>query len=350
MKSVSIVFRRLIILAFLLVFSQKICAQVCSEIDITLPFQNDVNQFQSVYGPCDEITGELTIGGHPSEMSDISNLAGLTGLLRLGGILNIHSNPLVDLDELDSLTDIGGLFLTKNPMLENLDGLINITSLASMLEISDVPNLENINGLSNIEFVGGDLSVANAEKLISLEPLSKLTSISNNQVYGGVFLSHLGISDLTGLENITVLNGQLKITFCPNLISLTGFPQTIDSLQSLHLQTNSMLEDISALSNIKEVNGPYPEGNLHISSSNLSRLTGLEQLERVDQGVSIIYNHLLRDCSALRRLFDEIDDGVPGPNLPPIPDVGGTVHFSNNQGTCNSWQGMFDYIFWDGFD
>jgi hypothetical protein len=184
----------------------------------------------------------------------------------------------------------------------------------------------------------------------TLLPLQDLTSVASNIEFGGIFLGNIGISDLAGLENITVLDGQLQLYFNSALLSLEGFPQAISSLQSLDFYKNYALRDISALSGITAIDGDYPEGRFFLAYSDLRRLHGLENLQRVNLGFSLIYNLRLRDCSALRRLFDEVDDGSPGPNVAPIPDVSGTVHFVANAGTCNSWQGMFDYIFWDDFE
>jgi hypothetical protein len=55
-------------------------AQNCSPADITLNSQAAIDDFQSTYGTCTTITGNLTIEGN-----DIVNLDGLQNITSIGG-------------------------------------------------------------------------------------------------------------------------------------------------------------------------------------------------------------------------------------------------------------------------
>jgi hypothetical protein len=325
-------------------------AETCNTTDIVLTSQLHVDSFQNTFGPCDTVEGALQIGGVGAEDNDITSLEPLAGLIAIGEILRIGYLSLSDLHGLHSLNSVGGIYLFDNANVENIDVFANIEMVAGPVAIWRSPVLQNIDGLSNITFIGEDLTLSDLPLVTTLLPLQDLTSVASNIEFGGIFLGNIGISDLAGLENITVLDGQLQLYFNSALLSLEGFPQAISSLQSLDFYKNYALRDISALSGITAIDGDYPEGRFFLAYSDLRRLHGLENLQRVNLGFSLIYNLRLRDCSALRRLFDEVDDGSPGPNVAPIPDVSGTVHFVANAGTCNSWQGMFDYIFWDDFE
>jgi len=334
----------------LLIYPGAVLAISCTSTNITLESQSQVNSFQSVYGPCDTVDGELTIGGVWAQPSDIGNLLPLSNLVAIQGLLRIESTNLTEFDGLQGLEALAGLYLYDNLHLENVDVFAGISGISGPLEISKSPLLSNIDGLANIEFVGGSLSLSDLPLIDNLHSFLSLESLSSNLQFGGIFLRNLGVTDISGLQNILVFNGQLRLTANAKLTSLNGFPQSITSLQTLFLLDNANLSDISALSLITEINGDYPEGNFFIKGSSLRRLTGLENLERVNQSFTLIGNSMLRDCTALKILFDEKDDGNPGPNIAPIPDVLGGVSFTSNAGTCNSWQGMFDYLFWDDFE
>lgn len=348
MKAIEKVARSLTAACWLL--TAGVQADLCNSADISLTTQGQVDAFQDVYGPCDGVAAELIIGGVGAEANDIASLEPLAGLDAIGGTLRIGYVSLGDLTGLHGLQSVGGIYLFDNPNLQSLDVFANIETVAGVVEISGSPELADLGGLSGIAFIGDSLQLSDLPSVTTLQTLQSLSSVGSLYEFGGIFLRNLGIANLAGLENVTVLDGQLKLEYNENLVSLDGFPSAVTTLQALTLNRNYELRDIGALAGVTEINGNYPEGGFLLTYSSVRRLDGLEGLERVDQGFSLIYNSRLRDCSALRKLFDEVDDGQPGPGIGPIPDVTGTVHFVNNAGTCNSSLGMFDYIFWHDFE
>ena len=58
------------------------------------------------------------------------------------------------------------------------------------------------------------------------------------------------IEDLSALENVTKIRGDLIILDCPSLKSFKGTEKLMNISKSLYLQTNSALKDTSSLSSL----------------------------------------------------------------------------------------------------
>ena len=86
-------------------------AQPCLPEGITFSTQTEIDNFQINYPSCTEIEGNVTIKG-----DDITNLNGLDVLTAIGGNLAI-----------------GDLFPNVNPLLEDLEGLENVTLIGGIL-------------------------------------------------------------------------------------------------------------------------------------------------------------------------------------------------------------------------
>src|SRR5258708_25875589 len=101
----------------------------CSGISLTS--QAQVDAFPSTYG-CSVINGGLTISG-----SDITNLDSLYSITQIDG-------------------DPGGLSITGNPLLKNINGLSSLSNVGyGWVYISNNPSLTNLNGLSSLKQIRG---------------------------------------------------------------------------------------------------------------------------------------------------------------------------------------------------
>jgi len=110
--------------------------------------QDDVDNFTVNYPGCTELEGDVIING-----SDITNLAGLSGVTSIGGGLNIWDNPaLTSLTGLEGLTSIGGgLGIANNDALTSMIGLENLISIGGNLFIHKNVALNSLIGLENID-------------------------------------------------------------------------------------------------------------------------------------------------------------------------------------------------------
>jgi len=124
--------------------------------DYNFTKQSQLDDFQSDYGICDTLFGNVNIRGE-----DITNLSGLTNVETIVGTLSISGNPrLKSLDGLENLTTvfyslaIGGVGLpfdkTENDSLTDLTALTNLTKVHLSLIIGNNYSLTNLSGLENI--------------------------------------------------------------------------------------------------------------------------------------------------------------------------------------------------------
>jgi hypothetical protein len=104
-------------------------ALACDSAISCLPFgnyyflsQNDVDRFQSDFPGCEDLHGNVKIGG-----TDISNLDGLNGINSIEGHLEIFDNSILsNLFGLENLISIKIILIVNNQFLTTLSGLDNI--------------------------------------------------------------------------------------------------------------------------------------------------------------------------------------------------------------------------------
>lgn len=173
-----------LLLSLLLTGPLSLSAQVYNG-SLTLGSQAAVDAFSYT-----EITENLTISG-----SDITNLNGLSSLAVVGGGLKISGNDLLtNLDGLSGLTLTGtraalipnGAFLliTDNAALTNLDGLSSLDPVVVVeFEISNNDELMNLDGLSGFTRPIGLVTIKNNAKLVGF---CGLYSIINSGVNFGL--------------------------------------------------------------------------------------------------------------------------------------------------------------------
>lgn len=243
-------------------------SQACSPINMELTSQQQIDEFQANYGPCDRV-GNMLIQG-----DDITNLDGLANLTSVGTFLRIENNPvLVNLNGLSSLSVVSRLSVEGNSMLLNLSGLSRFEEILSVY-ISDNPSLTSLDGLSRLKQVTYELIVENNALLANLEGLSGLTSVGHSLV----------ISENPSLKNLDVFR------------SLTSLGRNAESEGggSLSISNNDSLVQLFELSSLSDFNG-----NIHIYGNNsLLRLSGLSGIGQA-RGIDIRHNPLLRDLSGL---------------------------------------------------
>jgi hypothetical protein len=256
--------------------------QFCNPSNISLSSQLEVDNFQAVYGPCDTI-GTLIISG-----DDITSLAGLAGLARVGGTL---------------------LEISGNNRLENLDGLESLTTIAGDLRINDNSALINIDGLSSLS-------------MVTIDPVYKI-EISRNAA----------LRNLDGLSSLTGLAGALIIHLNGSLSNVHGLSNLEQVGAILHIAANHTLTELNGLENLTSV------GALGIvNNASLADISGLSSLETVVLWFEILWNPMLADCQGIVRLIDPIDDYEPGPGpgVAGIPDIGDYAIIENNSEKCES--------------
>ena len=159
------------------------------------------------------IHGYLSI----DSLRNLTNLDGLNNLTSINSDLRLYMNfALQNINGLSNLTTIpGSLIISYSPDLENIDGLSNMTSIGN-LKLDLLGSLTNINALSNITTIH-NLDIGSTS-LTSLEGLHNLTSVETSLDIS----SNLNLLSLDGLRNLSVIRKDLSILRNASLTNLDG--------------------------------------------------------------------------------------------------------------------------------
>lgn len=228
-------------------------AAVC-EGDVTLTSQAEVDAFD-----CTEVTEYLKISG-----PDITNLDGLSELVRVGGLRIANNENLTDVDGLSSLEVITGkvgdpetLVISGNPMLGSLDGFSSLTSINGFFRIDHNASLQTIKGfplISQVEY----LNINNNPSLKSLEGFTSLASVRGRWAAFDIS-NNAALESINGFSSLTEIIGipycYAEISNNPSLKNINGL-SALSSVDgglpaSLAIENNLMLENIDGLSSLK---------------------------------------------------------------------------------------------------
>jgi len=194
---------------------------------VRLKTQSEVNDF-GVKGYT-SISGTLFIGDMLTN-SDISSLDKLHQLTEIGGGLNIQGfNKITDLSGLENLISIGAIFIQDSD-LNNLDELINITTLdggESGGLISFLGNnnkLTSLDGLKNIKAIASYFHLFSNPQLTNLDGLSGLNSVRKL-----IIEYHPKITNLDGLINIKSIGSACEINGNTTLNNFCAFTTILSS-------------------------------------------------------------------------------------------------------------------------
>jgi len=252
-------------------------AQSCLEEGITFTTQEQIDNFQTNYPGCFEIEGNVIINGEES----ITNLSGLNVLTSIGGNLDIYDNDiLMSLQGLESLNSIHGDLIIGHPGYWNAND-----------------SLTSLSGLDNLDYLGGDLSIACNLSLINIAALGNINYVGGSIYIGypnawGTMGGNSSLTNLTGLENITVVEGDLHIHSNPVLTTLEGLNNIISIGGNLHVSANESLTNFSGLDNLTTIGGGF---NLFANWA-LTSLSGLDSLDVIGGDLDIVGNSVLSVC------------------------------------------------------
>ncbi|MCF0040673.1 T9SS type A sorting domain-containing protein [Dyadobacter fanqingshengii] len=227
------------------------------------------------------------------------NLAGLENISTVPGFVEIIGNiTLVNLSGLNGLTSIGeDLYIDFNDNLVSLEGLENLKSIDSDLYMEENSSLVSLAGLEGLNTIGDDIEIDYHDALVDLKGFSGLTSV------GGALIlqNNFGLESLDGLEGITSFGEEILLSFNPFLQNLDGLSgvKSIGPLGFASFLCFS-LTDITGLSALESIDGDM----IIVGNSSLISLAGLEKLESIGDGTSLIIasNPQLEDMRALSGL------------------------------------------------
>jgi hypothetical protein len=315
------------------------------------------------------IGGTLQILNQPG----LTDLSGLESLNYINGGLDLGYNPnLENLSGLENLNSAGWLEIWVNYSLTSLTGLEGVTTLDGELSIFTNPLLTSLKGISNIDAASiqgvylrynTSLSKCNVESICNylispntstsfwynttgcnskqevIDSCGIVSCLPNgitfttqeevddfqvnypncNFIEGDVTISGFDITDISSLNSILSINGNLAITDCesladlsglsaliavdgdliignsskggnPSLLSLSGLDQLFSIDGELIIENNSVLSDITSLENIisSTITGLHINNNIELSICSIESIC--EYITTSDSVVDIYNN------------------------------------------------------------
>lgn len=241
------------LIVFLLsLFATQIQAQ-CPPGDVILSSEMDMKSFMMNYSNCQNINGDLIIGGSSSSsLSDITSLSPLSNIVSVSSRLVVRNNSLglSSLDGLDMLTTIGGnMNLFNNDGMTSLSGLDALTSVGVNVTIDNNEELIDLAGLGALATIGAGMTITNNPSLTSLMGLENITEIRRFLTIA----SNNSLASMTGLDNLVTVGGNLDVRNNLNLTTFMGFESLVNVGGSFFIFGNFRLMTLDALSNLRDV-------------------------------------------------------------------------------------------------
>lgn len=170
----------------------------------------------------------------------------------------------------------------------NLNGLAGVDTIAESLEFGIV-GLPNLSGLQNLKRIGGQINIGSCHNLKSLYGVENLTYV------GGIYIrNNDSLNSLEGLDNLPISNGGVWIERNPSLTNLDNLDHLTSINGHLMILENSNLSSIMGLRNVSSING-----YLYIEENPL--LTDLKGIDLIDYesitNLYLISNPILSTCN-----------------------------------------------------
>jgi hypothetical protein len=217
-------------------------------------------------------------------------------------------------------TEIEGNVEVNGADISNFNGLNAITQIGGELLIGTYFYggnlvLENLSGLENLTYVAGDVSILRNFELTSLTGLENLTSTG-----GRLAISDNPLNSFAGLDNLTSIGGRLVVNRMNTITDLSGLESITSVGDRVSITENDSLTSLTGLDNLTSIGG-----RIEISAN--KALVSLKGIDNIAAGtvedLSIYNNIALSNCHV-----QCICDYLSSPN--------GTVTIYNNATGCNN--------------
>ena len=244
----------------------------CPTGNVTLTTQAEVDALLG----CTHITGSLTIG--PS--TDIVNLDGLECIESISAGFNLVNNSvLVDMSGLTNLTTVGNqISILNNPLLVTVD-LEDINgSLGGSLEVQNNNGLVTLLGPTNLTTIGTNPFIAQDLFITGNPVLANITGFENLTSIGWRFrIANTLEENLPDFANLMSVGTDIVFESNQNAL-LINIPNVTGILATdFKIQNNASLITLNAPVNLTSTgNDCFITGN-----PNLTNLSGLENLASV---------------------------------------------------------------------
>ena len=192
----------------------------------------------------------------------------------------------------------GNLELYTSEAIDYRKYLINLKTIYGSLKLYKVPN-GDLNFISSVTRITGDMQISYCPNIV----------------------------DLTGIDQLDTINGSLILENNPKLLSCHGM-EGLPSLINITVNGNSSMQSLTGLENVSTVSGKLTV----LSNPQLTSLQGLNGIETITGGLDIYGNPLLSNLNGLTSL-----KSLPGIlSLTNLPELTSLAGLSQLKDTVNS--------------
>jgi uncharacterized protein YjdB len=245
-------------------------------------------------------TFTVTVEGEASEVTcvgnfTVTNQAGLEALSGCGvveGTLKIDDNAGLSFNNTND---------TNTNDIEDLTVLAELTQITN-LHIANNLALTSLRGLENLTVVTGDLTIGGSlrQPQLSPAPLPLPRPLPSQ--------GNLLITSLAGLDNLRTVGGDLNVFHNTELRSFTGLGNLEEVAGDFNVATNYQLMSFVGLNALQRVGGTLDI----FQNSSLETLDGLQNLEEIGGNIAINSFNNLSSPDALDALASLTPEDIGG--------------------------------------
>lgn len=250
------------------------------------------------------------LNGLDAKNKDIDTLEGLNKLSKITGIWNLKGNNISDINPFENLEAFEELILDGNKLFPKevrvvVDGKNNILESEVIRESPSVNQIIletlKVKGKVSIEEVEFEQIKDTVDVVVPVDNVLRsyiYREIGNDNLFMGKYALLKDVEELMiyispgyGSSNrVRSFDGLQNLKKIKQLVVGYGYFSDLSGLENLSevegrvaFSYNSLLTDITALSNLKEIGGDFD-----ISGNNLSDLTGLSNLRKIGGALNIL--------------------------------------------------------------
>jgi hypothetical protein len=257
----------------------------------TITDQASMEAFQRYDG----LTGTLTLAiDSPLITLNLPNLR------YIGGGLSISDNPtLENLDGLSALAEVGYLIIGNCSQLTSIAGLAKLAKTHYGLTVSGNPLLTSLEGLDGL-VVSGTVDISGNAALVDADHLGRLKQV----VDGGLTVrDNPALPTFGQLASLETVSGNLTIEHNAQLTTIGAMP-ALRRVDTFEIVNNALLTQVSNLSQVDVLDGFSISSNAALT--NLDFFAGLT---RLSGDLTILDNPALTSLSGLSALTRLGTDG-----------------------------------------
>ncbi|MFN0013179.1 MAG: hypothetical protein ACKVU2_01410 [Saprospiraceae bacterium] len=259
-----------------------------------------------------------------NSQADVDAIAN-TGCQVVEGIIDINGQDITNLNGLRILEELNGdLYIRNCPDLLNLNGLNELLS-AHSIYIQSGLNLQNLSGLDKLKTLSGNLEISFLDAITEIGGLNKLETI------GGYLQirSNNNMQAINGFQALKSVGAHLVISQNPYLINFDAFERLQTVQDSLDISENLRLKQVDGFDALESVGGSL----LITVNPSLKQILPMDSLRTTGRNLVIGGNRQLTDIGsfdALVSVGNNLEIGGTDslkslPAFPQLKSIGGNL-------------------------